>query len=231
MTHKARVAAPITTVEYTAFQAAYDFYNARLFAGTLPAVYVTLQRKGKSRGYFHADRFSRRGGGKTTAHELALNPDTFGRTDEQILSTLVHEMCHVWQQEHGTPSRTGYHNREWAIQMFAIGLNPSDTGKPGGKKTGQRVSHYIVSEGPFQVATRALLADGFTLNWKSEDLRGLRKAARKQRTAKAASKTKYTCPDCGLNVWAKPDALVVCGSCYEDTQEAIHLVPELETLK
>ena len=30
---------------------------------------------------------------------------------------------------------------------------------------------------------------------------------------KLASKTKYTCPDCGLNAWAKPDCTLVCAEC------------------
>ena len=30
---------------------------------------------------------------------------------------------------------------------------------------------------------------------------------------KLASKTKYTCPDCGLNAWAKPDSNLVCDDC------------------
>jgi hypothetical protein len=33
---------------------------------------------------------------------------------------------------------------------------------------------------------------------------------------KAASKTKYTCSGCGANAWAKPEALLICGECYED---------------
>jgi len=33
-----------------------------------------------------------------------MNPDSFtGRTDEAIMSTLAHEMAHVWQQSHRTP--------------------------------------------------------------------------------------------------------------------------------
>ena len=32
--------------------------------------------------------------------------------------------------------------------------------------------------------------------------------------AQKASKTKYTCPNCGLNAWAKPDAALICGGCY-----------------
>ena len=30
---------------------------------------------------------------------------------------------------------------------------------------------------------------------------------------KAASKTKYTCPDCGVNAWAKPLVALICGDC------------------
>jgi hypothetical protein len=40
--------------------------------------------------------------------KLALNPDQFTGccTDEDILSTLAHEMAHVWQQTHGKPPTT-----------------------------------------------------------------------------------------------------------------------------
>lgn len=89
---------PITPTEYRAFQKAYDFFNAQLFAGSLPHVLVILQRRARTRGYFSPERFTARTE-DATAHELALNPDTFtDRTDEEILSTLAHEMAHVWQQ-------------------------------------------------------------------------------------------------------------------------------------
>jgi hypothetical protein len=45
-----------------------------------------------------------------------------------ILSTLVHEMVHVWQETYGNPSRRGYHNRQWAEKMREVGLQPSSTG-------------------------------------------------------------------------------------------------------
>jgi hypothetical protein len=35
------------------------------------------------------------------------------------------------------------------------------------------------------------------------------------RRRKAASKTKYTCPACELNAWAKPGVNLVCGDCGE----------------
>lgn len=44
--------------------------------------------------------------------ELALNPDHFiGRSDEGAPRTLVHEMVHAWQHQHGQPSARSYHKR------------------------------------------------------------------------------------------------------------------------
>src|SRR5882672_2737595 len=141
--------AVITLTEYQGFQKAYDFFNRELFGGSLPQVLVTLQRHANTRGYFSLERFSGRVA-KAAVHELALNPDNFtGRTDEMILSTLAHEMTHVWQQDHGKPPRRSYHDRQWAGKMRAIGLQPSNTGEEGGKETGQSVSHFIIAGGRY----------------------------------------------------------------------------------
>ena len=196
---------PITQVEYNGFQKAYDFFNAQLFGASLPPVLVTLQRHAKTRGYFAPERFTGRVDAEA-AHELALNPDSFtGRTDEQILSTLAHEMAHVWQQTHGKPPTRCYHDRQWAAKMKEIGLQPSTTGEPGGKETGQSVTHYIVPGGAYAEAYAKLKAKGFQLHWQSapED--------RAASVKKAASKTKFSCPECGQNAWAKPDAVLLCG--------------------
>ena len=37
----------------------------------------------------------------------------------------------------------------------------------------------------------------------------------KTRKTKAASKTRYTGPECLTNAWAKPDVHLVCGDCDE----------------
>jgi hypothetical protein len=69
-----------------------------------------------------------------------------------ILSTLVHEMCHAWQQTYGKAPRRGYHDQQWAAKMREIGLPPSDTGEERGKETGQSMSHYIIPEGRYAQA-------------------------------------------------------------------------------
>ena len=64
-------------------------------------------------------------------------------------------MAHEWQYHYGRhQSRGAYHNREWAGEMLRLGLHPSDTGRPGGRVTGQQMTHYIMPGGRFeQVAT------------------------------------------------------------------------------
>ncbi|HXO36551.1 MAG TPA: SprT-like domain-containing protein [Candidatus Acidoferrales bacterium] len=164
MKRSATKAEAITPAQYRAFQEAYDFFNAELFAGSLPHVLVTLQRHAKARGYFSPDRFTARTE-NAAAHELAMNPDSFtGRTDEEILSTLAHEMAHVWQQSHGTPPRRCYHDRPWAAKMKEIGSQASDTGQVGGKEIGQSVSHYIIPGGAYAKIYAKLQANGLQLH-------------------------------------------------------------------
>lgn len=201
-----------TQATYDELRAAYDFFNERLFAGRLPPCLITMQRKAKAYGYFAGGRFGTKDG-KQITDEIALNPSHFrDRTTEQSLSTLVHEMTHLEQHHFGKPSRAGYHNKGWAKLMRAVGLIPSDTGAPGGKETGQAVSHYIEAGGRFELACAELLGRGAALPyvelWGDEE-------ARKRAKKKAASKTKYTCPACAANAWAKPETNLVCGDCDE----------------
>jgi predicted SprT family Zn-dependent metalloprotease len=202
---------PTPTAEtYTEFDRAYAYFNGTLFGGKLPPCVITMQRHRKAYGYFHGNTWAD-ARGELITDEIALNPDNFrNRSTAETLSTLVHEMCHLQQHHFGKPSRNAYHNKEWAAMMEAVGLVPSDTGAEGGKRTGQKVSHYIQPGGPFDRACKALLADGFTIPWVA-----LTSQDEEVRKKKAASKTKYACPSCELNVWGKPDIQVVCGACME----------------
>jgi hypothetical protein len=130
-----------TSQTYSGLYKAFAFFNGALFAGELPDCLITMQRSKRSYGHFAGERFAHRTGG-TVIDEIALNPRSFiDRSHAEIISTLVHEMAHCWQDHRGKPGRRGYHNKEWAAKMQAIGLTPSHTGKPGGKRTGQSVSH------------------------------------------------------------------------------------------
>jgi len=206
----------ITSQEYNALEQAYDWFNADLFEGRLPAVLITFQRKANSAGFFSPGRFAARNGGSDDhrADELALNPAGFvGQTDLEILQTLVHEMAHVWQEHFGEPGRGAYHNQEWANKMISLGLMPSSTGQPGGKTTGQSMSDYVVPGAPFEKSALTLLCTGFKVNWQSLE-------PKKGGKPPVKSKVKYTCPACSINAWGKPELSLICGECMETMAEA-----------
>lgn len=153
-----------TKEAYEELQKAYDHFNLALFEGRLPDCLITLQREKNAFGYFSAARFVNKKRVKTD--EIAMNPTYFSvRTIAETLSTLAHEMTHLFQVHFGTPGRARYHNKEWADKMEAIGLMPSSTGQEGGKRTGDRMSHYIVEGGPFENACKKLLTEDFKLSW------------------------------------------------------------------
>lgn len=219
---------------YEEIQGAYDFFNDRLFGGQLPGCLFTLQRKSHTFGYYSPSRFLRRNG-EGKSDELALNPAYFAfRRVEQTLSTVVHEQVHQWQDLFGKKSRGGYHNKEWANKMESVGLMPSDTGEPGGKRVGQKMTHYIIEGGPFDVACKELLAQGRMLSWidivakrvpmnlsmydpdgdpvdpgaddPTIDIPGLTSSGLLPPEVKddQKNKRKYLCPNCRINVWGKP---------------------------
>ena len=190
---------------------AFDHFNAALFGATLPPCVITLHRHPRFRGYFYPQAFQNRADAAQVTHEIALNPDNFaGRTDEDILSTLAHEMCHLQQQVYGKPSRSAYHNRQWASMMLQIGLQPYNVADPS-KMTGQACSHTIIPGAAFTVACTSFLeVEGPVIHWQGAPALGADSAA------KAKNKVKYTCPGCNANAWGKPDLHLVCGDCEQE---------------
>lgn len=206
--------------DYENLEIAYNFYNKNLFEGKLDGVIFTMARKKNQIGVFRPIAFCGRGAEDTPesmqeAAEIGFNPDYLDRTIPLILSTLVHEMCHKAQYQYGDPGRVAYHNKEWAAMMEALGLMPSSTGEEGGKRTGQKVSHYIIDGGVFDIHTKKLLESDFGLRWQgilaSTDL-----DIEKPKAKRKKSKLKYTCPECQQNAWAKPETPLMCGRCRVD---------------
>ncbi|MDP3008226.1 MAG: SprT-like domain-containing protein [Methylococcales bacterium] len=153
-----------TTETYAELTWAYDVFNQSLFDGKLPNCLITLQREKHTCGYFSSGRFANIDGALTD--EIAINPSYFAVTPIiEIMQTLVHEMVHLWQFHLGTPGRGRYHNKEWADKMESIGLMPSSTGRPGGKKTGDRIADYAIENGLFLMTCKNLLTQSFKLSW------------------------------------------------------------------
>ncbi|EEI4451935.1 SprT family zinc-dependent metalloprotease [Salmonella enterica] len=155
-----------TVQAYKEIQDAFDYFNVALFSGAIPACLITLQRSKRTYGYFSSKRFIKSDGSEAI-DEIALNPSYFAVVPlVEIMQTLVHEMVHAWQFHYGKAGRRGYHNKQWAAKMEAVGLMPSNTGRIGGKKTGEKMSDYPIEDGAFLVAFNQLLTDKrFLISW------------------------------------------------------------------
>jgi predicted SprT family Zn-dependent metalloprotease len=153
-----------TQALYNTLQQAFDHFNRDLFEGQLPHCMITLRSASKTHGYHHSERFVSATG--EVIDEIGIHPGYFTlESVEMVLSTLVHEMVHHWQQHFGTPARMNNHNREWADKMLDVGLQASSTGLPGGKQTGRSMSDYILPDGKFLASCKKLIETGFSLPW------------------------------------------------------------------
>lgn len=198
--------------------------NRVFFDNKLQEPVITLQRKGKAFGYFSGDRFIH-GQHETLTDEIALNPAMqAGCSFKEIIATLAHECCHMWQFhwsdfECRRGTMRGYHDKEWGEKMISIGLMPSHTGEIEGRKTGRNMSHYIIKGGVFDKFVQKLIANGYDMQWQ-EWVNLLRKTggldyiddALLKSQKSNLSKTKFTCKTCNLNAWAKPSAKIACYS-------------------
>ena len=138
--------------------------------------------------------------------EIAINPATVNRPPRDVLGTLLHEMCHIWQFNFGKTSRNGYHNAQWANKMLEVGLRPINAKNPD-RMTGQACTHAIEVEG---VADRifATIVDEFGADLVIE-LPCAKTAKKKPKN----SKVKFTCPECGANAWGKDSLHITCADC------------------
>ena len=192
--------------QYQALQDAFNYFNSELFNDELPQVMFMLQRKKGTHGYFWAESYAQ---GDQKLDEIGLHPASFDRGDMHVMGTLVHEMCHLWQAHYGKPSRSGYHNKEWAEKMEEVGLTPKSV--PLGKRTGQRCTHEVDVDGDFKVSADRYLATHKVINWLGRDWISKSNANKKLKIA-------YECP-CGNKVWGKSGLDVVCGDCEESYTE------------
>ena len=203
---------PITPHEYKdVWQKAFDHFNDELFGGQLPDAMIVFARNAHSLGHYAPKRYLSRSG-EFTKDEISLNQDGFkDRPDETIAGTFVQQMVSHWQQYHGHDRpKKGYHNKEWAAKMKAIGLYPSSTGKPGGSEIGQHVEHYIIPDGAYSYSYDRLAKTGWTPTLESAPRAGSKK--------KGDSKTPFRCRHCGQNAFGKPSLAILCMDC---TTEAL----------
>lgn len=146
-----------TNFQFKTLENIYYYYNYKLFDGQLPECIITLARHRGANAVYAPDRWIKREQ-SNEVDEIMMNPETMNRPVRLWHSTLVHEMCHTWQRRFEV-YKGAYHDRVWGKKMEEVGLMPSDTGEPGGKKTGYRMTHYIIEGAPFDLAFKEITSE------------------------------------------------------------------------
>lgn len=178
---------------------------------------------------------------KRKIHYLAINPKYLDRTPAEILSTIYHELCHVYEVEYIHIPRGGYHTKDWASLMLECGLNPVYF-----NKSRTAVSHEIIEGGLFDLFCQQFTTehnkDFFTLVENNNYIRlkieggdndsgdndsgdNTPKADNADKPIKKynRNKIKYTCTGCNSKLWAKSGLKIKCIDCdiqfTEETKE------------
>ena len=121
----------------------FDGLNLRFFAGKLPKAVISLGPDLILRyGYYRIGRDE-----IGALHRIHLNTRHFGRSESDVAVTLLHEMIHMHQLLHGTPShRHRYHNREFVDMAEAVGIE-AKLGNGTTLGVMSRLRHKLMVEG------------------------------------------------------------------------------------
>lgn len=209
--------------EYAMLQTAYDFFNTKFFDGTLPKVFFTVDwHNKKSCGYFCPHKLVNKEDAEAKASVIALNPDHLAREVYEVLATLVHEMCHVWEFEEfiKDPYKlTSYHSKRFEKRLGECNLKAVIN-----NKSRSSCSTVIPDDGIFKgiadeyLKTKEFLTIASINAIKTEKTEGGEEAEKK---AKAKNKTKYVCTGCETNIWGKAGLNLHCNECDMDFEEEV----------
>ena len=120
-----------------------DLMRAELFAGQVPEVVLSFDvTDRRTLGHYHLKR-----NGLGVRWALNLNPVHLARPVFEVLSTLLHELAHAWQHEHGTPSKPPHHNREFRDRCEAFGIPTDEGGHDLGVRHGAPFEDYCRRHG------------------------------------------------------------------------------------
>ena len=198
----------------------FDILNDDKFDGALPEPVITIYKtRGRTLGHFTCEKTWRDKNDvdneETSYYEINIDPRWFcNRTPEEVVETLLHEMCHYANKIDGVKDCNGnIHNKKFKKLAERVGLIV-EKGKSVGwgyTSLSDELMEYIKEEiNPDETAF-----EYFRAGAKKPD--DTKKPRKKNMFA-------YTCPDCGQTVKGKRDITVKCGVCenimdMEDVEE------------
>lgn len=194
----------------------YRELNHDKFNGELEEPVITIQSTPRAYGHVTVGKVWKIDGQEEQfRYELNIGAGTLDRPIENVVSTLLHEMVHIYHLQNGIQdcSRGGtYHNKKFKKKAESVGLIIDYDKKIGWSITSpsEELIEYIISKDWQDIRINRNEYCGLAGTGKTG------KGTSSGDTGKKTSSTrKYICPCCGASVRATRTLSIVCGECAD----------------
>lgn len=198
----------------------FDLLNKQYFESSLSRPTITIQSTPRAYGHFslNSDTWVSAIG---NSHEINIGAGTLGRPIENVVATLLHEMVHYYNYEHGIQdcSRGNtYHNKRFRDAAEARGLHVERSDKYGWSHTEptEELLDFVIDNQLTDILinrNEASFYGGVSGGSQSNGSNGTYPPRR------TSSSRKYICPCCGLSVRATKKVRIKCVECDEEMIE------------
>ncbi len=199
---------------------AFRILNKVYFDDKLPEAVITIQSSQRTYGHITVGEVWRDEG--DTYHEINISAEYLNRPVENIISTLLHEMCHLYAMENGikeTSNNGRYHNKRFKEIAEARDLKISHQRYIGWsvteptEKLKSTIKEYHLNS-PIEYVRMGGYAGAGGDNGADGDggLNGTDGTEGKHPKKKSSTR-KYVCPGCHNSVRATKDVNILCMDC------------------
>ena len=193
----------------------YRQLNADMFNGELVTPMITIQSTPHSYGHVTCGKVWKRKDEQT--YELNIGAGTLDRPIENVVSTLLHEMVHIYNMMNDIQdcSRGNtYHNKKFKEKAESVGLRIDYDKRIGWSITSptEELIDYIIEHEWSDIMINRnehvkLPLSGIGGKSGTDDTSAP--------TKKPSSTRKYICPCCGMSVRATRTVNIICADCAE----------------
>lgn len=194
----------------------YRQLNADMFGGELEEPIITIQSTPRAFGHVTVSKVWK--SGDSRKYELNIGAGTIDRPIENVVSTMLHEMVHIYHLQHDIQdtSRGGtYHNKRFKAKAESVGLLIEYDNRIGYSITSPSddLILYIIEHDWHDILIGR--QEGYTPSRSggnsSPDSGNISTGG----TKKPSSTRKYICPCCGMSVRATREVRIICADCAE----------------
>lgn len=189
--------------------------SADLFGGELEEPIITIQSSPKTHGHVTSWKVWRRKGG--SSYELNIAAETLDRPIENVVCTMIHEMCHLLNLKNNVQdtSRNGtYHNKVFKDTAEAHLLEVYQIPKYGWAitKPSEKLLEYVLERGWTEIEI-GRAKDGMDSIDKDNGGNQSGGNGGSKAGTKTSSTRKYYCPKCRQSIRATKAVNIICGDC------------------